>query len=58
MFTSFIINTFLPFLRETLYTGLVKPITEASKLFTHAVFQFLVLRTASSEGGKSGRQGG
>ena len=37
-------------MRETLYTGRVKLFAEASNLFTHAVFQLVVVRkTASSE---------
>jgi len=46
-----IINTlFLPTLSETQDAGRVKVYAEASELFTHAVFQLVILRkTASSE---------
>jgi hypothetical protein len=47
---SFIINTLFPPLRQTLYAGRVKLFAEASVLFTHAVFQLVVVRkTASTE---------
>jgi hypothetical protein len=60
---SFIINTLFSPLRETLYASRVKLIAEASELFTHAVFQFVVDRkTASSdcilEGAKKMEVGG
>jgi hypothetical protein len=45
-----IIKTLFPPLCETLYAGRVKLFAEASELFTHAVFQLVVIRkTASSE---------
>jgi hypothetical protein len=47
---SFIINILPPPLREMLNAGRVKLFAEASELFTHAVFQLVVVRkTASSE---------
>lgn len=45
----FIINILFPRMRETLYAGRVKPSAEASGLYTHAVFQPVVRKTASSE---------
>jgi hypothetical protein len=46
----FIINALFPPLRETQYAGSVKLFAEASELFKHAVFQFIVVgKTASSE---------
>jgi hypothetical protein len=35
-------------LHETLYAGRVKLFAEASELFTHAVFQFVVVRKTAS----------
>ena len=46
----FIMNTLFPPLRDTLYAGLVNLFAETSPLFTHVVFQLLVVRkTAFSE---------
>jgi hypothetical protein len=46
----FIVDVHFPSLRKMLYAGSVKLFTEASELFTHAVFELVVVRkTASSE---------
>ena len=44
-----IINPLFPPMHETLCAGRVKPSAEASGLYTHAVFQPVVRKTASSE---------
>jgi hypothetical protein len=47
---SFATNTLFVILRETLIAGCVKPSPEASELFSHAVFQLVVVRkTAPSD---------
>jgi hypothetical protein len=44
------IHTFSPPLPETLYTGRLKLLAEASRLFSHVVFQLVVVgKTASSD---------
>ena len=41
---SFATSTIFPLMREALNAGCVKPSAEASELFTHAVFQLVVVR--------------
>jgi hypothetical protein len=46
---SITINTLFPTFHETLYAAVLIIFAEASELFTHAVFQLVVVRkTASS----------
>jgi len=48
---SFSTNTIFRLLRETLNAGRVKLFAEALELFTHAVFQLVVVRKTAHLGG-------